>query len=159
MYLLPVARLAISLVLVELSLAIFAPAGALGKREDFNLPPSDQFIACPGYRYSRPQAESAIQAAIDTTADVAKKIGYPHKFGNNKKLKFSDKCKGQQLYEFPLLPGSKTYSGGNPGADRVVYYIHSNPKVKEPMTKAFYCGVMIHDGARRGEFALCPVED
>jgi len=39
----------------------------VSKRTVDNLPPSDQFVACPSYRYSREQVEKAIQQGIITT--------------------------------------------------------------------------------------------
>ena len=85
--------------------------------------------------------------------------GYPHNFGNNRKLKFSDACNGKQLKEFPLLHGDSIFGGGDPGADRVVFYIYTDNPDTNPTEDGAYCGVMTHDGAPEGEFALCPVED
>jgi len=85
--------------------------------------------------------------------------GFPHIFGNNKKLPFAENCKGKKLYEFPLLPGGNVFGGGDPGADRVVFFIHSDNPDTTPTDDGSYCGVMTHDGAPAGEFALCPVED
>lgn len=85
--------------------------------------------------------------------------GFPHVFGNNRKLQFSDKCKGKKLYEFPLLHGDSIFGGGNPGADRVVFYIYTDNPDTKPTENGAYCGVMTHDGAPKGEFALCKVED
>jgi hypothetical protein len=47
--------------------APITPAHTLFKRTVDDLPPSDQFIVCPGYRYSRPQVENAIQRGIILT--------------------------------------------------------------------------------------------
>jgi len=85
--------------------------------------------------------------------------GTPHKFGNNKKLKFSDHCKGKTLYEFPLLHGDNIYKGGDPGADRVVFFVHVKDPFKDGTKAATYCGVMTHTGAPKGEFHICPQHD
>lgn len=70
--------LALGFALVETSSAAPAPASALSKRVVDNLPPSDQFITCPGYRYSRAQVEKAIQQGINTTPTTAPQPGmYP----------------------------------------------------------------------------------
>jgi hypothetical protein len=59
--------LSLGLALVQTSSAAPAPVSALSKRIVDNLPPSDQFITCPGYRYSRPQVEAAVQRGITNT--------------------------------------------------------------------------------------------
>jgi hypothetical protein len=63
----PFTILTLGLALVQTSSAAPAPAGALSKRTVDNLPPGDQFIECPGYRYGCAQVENAIQRGINTT--------------------------------------------------------------------------------------------
>lgn len=63
------------------------------------------------------------------------------------------------MYEFPLLHGDSIYGGGNPGADRVVFYLYTSDPDTNPSEDGAYCGVMTHDGAAKNEFALCPSED
>ncbi|GIJ84577.1 hypothetical protein Asppvi_003424 [Aspergillus pseudoviridinutans] len=162
MQLSPFTLLTLGLALMQTTSAAPAPAIAdsLSKRTVDNLPPSDQFIECPGYRYSRAQVEKAIQRGINTTpTNEPQPGGYPHTFGNNRKLDFAKECKGKTLYEFPLLHGDSIYGGGDPGADRVVFFIHSSNPDTNPTQDGSYCGVMTHDGAPAGEFALCPVKD
>ena len=67
MQLSPFTLLSLALALMQTSSAAPAPANALSKRTVNNLPPSDQFISCPGYRYSAAQVEKAIQRGITTT--------------------------------------------------------------------------------------------
>ncbi|KAF2680938.1 Ribonuclease/ribotoxin [Lentithecium fluviatile CBS 122367] len=160
MRLTPSILLAFGSALLQTSSALPATAGILSKRTVDNLPPSDQFVACPGYRYSREQVEKAIQQGIITTpTNEPQPGGYPHIFGNNRKLPFSEACNGKTLYEFPLLHGDSIYGGGDPGADRVVFYIYTDNPDTNPTDDGAYCGVMTHDGAPVNEFALCPVED
>ena len=62
--------LALGLALLQTTSALPAPitpVNTLVGRTVDDLPPSDQFIACPDYRYSRPQVESAIQQGIILT--------------------------------------------------------------------------------------------
>ncbi|KAK3342033.1 hypothetical protein B0T25DRAFT_586090 [Lasiosphaeria hispida] len=75
-------------------------------------------------------AEKAIPQGINNVPKANNKDTYPHKFGNNKKLVFSDKCKGKQLWEYPQLRGANISNGGvAPGADRVVFVINGdNPE-------------------------------
>src|SRR6478735_2610915 len=63
--------------LVYMRMCIAAPAHAktLRRRDVDNLPPSDQFVVCPGYRYSRAQVEAAIQQGINTTPTNAPQPG------------------------------------------------------------------------------------
>ena len=67
--------LTLGLALVHTSFAIPAPLSTLSKRTVDNLPPSDQFVACPGYRYSRAQVEKAIQQGINLTPTNAPQPG------------------------------------------------------------------------------------
>jgi hypothetical protein len=53
------------------------PSGNLNKRTVDNLPPSDQFVSCPSYRYSREQVKQAIQQGINTTPTNAPQPGMP----------------------------------------------------------------------------------
>ena len=131
--------LPLGLALVHTSFANPAPAGMLSKRTVDNLPPSDQF--------------SLLTSFFSISG------GYPKTFGNNRKLKFSDKCNGKTLKEFPLLHGDKIFGGGDQGPDRVVFYIYTDNPDTDPTDDGAYCGVMTHDGAPAREFALCPVED
>jgi hypothetical protein len=43
---------------------------------------------------------------------------YPHKYNNYEGFDFPD---GGPWYEFPVLSSSEAYTGGSPGADRVVF--------------------------------------
>ncbi|KAK5658310.1 hypothetical protein OQA88_2286 [Cercophora sp. LCS_1] len=133
----------------------------VSKRAADNLPPSDQSVACPGYRYSRQQVEKAIQRGIILTpTSEPQPGGYPKVFGNNKKLKFDSKCNGKKLYEFPILHGGNEFGGGDQGLDRVVFWIYTDNPDTNPTRDGMYCGVMTHDGAPDPrDFVLCPVED
>ncbi|KAI1762465.1 Ribonuclease/ribotoxin [Hypoxylon sp. FL1150] len=146
---------------LPVSSAVPAPVVARSKQVVDNLPPSDQFVTCPGYRYSRPQVESAIQQGIiNMPTSQPQPEGFPHEFGNNRKLPFSKVCNGKKLYEFPLLHGGKVFGGGETGPDRVVFYIYTDNPDKSPTKNGGYCGVMTHDGAgEKNGFALCPVKD
>jgi hypothetical protein len=126
----------------------------------FNLPPYTLFITCPKYLYSSAQAAQAIQHGINKAPKAKNVGGFPHKFGNNKKLAFSEKCKGKQLWEFPLLKSSVLYNGGNAGMDRVVFTIvGDNPDAMPLKTDGLFCGVMTHDGVKiQGDFSICSIK-
>ncbi|KAK0614657.1 Ribonuclease/ribotoxin [Immersiella caudata] len=137
------------------------PESSLMKRAVDNLPPSDQFIVCPDYFYSRQLVEEAIQHAIITTPTNQPQPGnFPKRFGNNRKLPFDPKCDGKKLYEFPILKSGKIFRGGEPGPDRVVFWIYTDNPDTNPTRDGMYCGVMTHDGAPEPNgFVLCPVID
>ncbi|KAB8239186.1 uncharacterized protein BDW43DRAFT_306070 [Aspergillus alliaceus] len=101
--------LTLGLALVQISSAAPAPAGALSKRTVENLPPGDQFIECPGYRYSRAQVENAIQRLLSHLRQQPQV--------------FALECQGKKLYEFPIPHEDSVYGGGGPGADRAVFFI------------------------------------
>lgn len=65
----------LGLALVQTTSAVPAPVGALSRRTVDNLPPSDQFVACPGYRYSRHQVEMAIRRGIFNTPTLEPQPG------------------------------------------------------------------------------------
>ncbi|KAJ7124528.1 Ribonuclease/ribotoxin [Mycena epipterygia] len=90
---------------------------------------------------------SAVMAA--TSAGFAHKnspLGsnsYPHAEENYEDLKFW--CTGKTSFlEFPILT-SGTYSGGDPGADRVVFSSDDGT----------YCAVVTHTGASGDDFVSC----
>lgn len=56
--------LALGLALTQTSFAAPSAPVTLNPREVFNLPPGDQFIACPDYEYSAGQVAEAIQEGI-----------------------------------------------------------------------------------------------
>ncbi|KAF5866441.1 hypothetical protein ETB97_011993 [Aspergillus alliaceus] len=101
--------LTLGLALVQISSAAPAPAGALSKRTVENLPRGDQFIECPGYRYSRAQVENAIQRLLSHLRQQPQV--------------FALECQGKKLYEFPIPHEDSVYGGGGPGADRAVFFI------------------------------------
>ncbi|KAF7327098.1 Guanyl-specific ribonuclease C2 [Mycena kentingensis (nom. inval.)] len=59
---------------------------------------------------------------------------YPHAFRNDEGLRLF--CSGNAWFEWPILTGGTTYSGGSPGADRVIFN-----------TAGTYCAVVTHTGA------------
>ncbi|KAF8349719.1 Ribonuclease/ribotoxin, partial [Amanita rubescens] len=49
---------------------------------------------------------------------------------------FTFSCPGSTYYEYPILADGDLYSGGSPGADRVIYDNDGN-----------FCACLIHTGA------------
>ncbi|TAQ90568.1 hypothetical protein B7494_g1091 [Chlorociboria aeruginascens] len=74
---------------------------------------------------------------------------YPHQYEDYEDFDFPD-C-DSPYYEFPIFKG-KTYSGGSPGADRVVIGSHNGKN-------AAFCGVITHYGASsENGFVGCTAE-
>ncbi|ESK93380.1 ribonuclease t1 [Moniliophthora roreri MCA 2997] len=83
---------------------------------------------CAGVSYSSTDVRNAANRALSGSSVN----GCPHVFRNDEG--FSLSCSGT-FYEFPLKKGS-VYSGGSPGADRVIY--NSGGSI---------CACLTHNGA------------
>ncbi|OTA66825.1 ribonuclease-domain-containing protein [Hypoxylon sp. EC38] len=66
---------------------------------------------------------------------------YPHQYNDYEGFKFPDAA---PYYEFPILSSFKPYTGGSPGADRVVFNSDGN-----------YEGAITHTGASGNNFVEC----
>ncbi|BAE64671.1 hypothetical protein AFCA_011172 [Aspergillus flavus] len=66
---------------------------------------------------------------------------YPHKYNNYEGFDFSV---SSPYYEWPILSSGDVYSGGSPGADRVVF--NENNQL---------AGVITHTGASGNNFVEC----
>ncbi|KAM0481801.1 hypothetical protein ACHAPX_003128 [Trichoderma viride] len=94
--------------------------------------------------YGDAQVAAAAQKAC-TLFKAKQTIGtnkYPHKFNNGEKFKFNG-VKGP-YQEFPIIKTGALYTGGDPGADRVV--ITGSCQV---------AGLITHNGAKTGKFIPC----
>ncbi|CCO32489.1 Guanyl-specific ribonuclease U1 Short=RNase U1 [Rhizoctonia solani AG-1 IB] len=96
-------------------------------------------------------ATAAAVAASRVAQGKAGQIGrskYPHKFNNREAtgFEFLSGCKAP-FFEFPIFK-SEVYTGGKPGADRVVI-----GSIKG--ADAAFCGIITHTGADRGSFLQC----
>lgn len=75
-------------------------------------------VNCGGTYYSSTQVNRAINNAESGNYDSS---GYPHQYNNYEGFDFSDYCPSGTFQEYPLKTSSSGYTGGSPGADRVVY--------------------------------------
>ncbi|EHK47104.1 hypothetical protein TRIATDRAFT_81505 [Trichoderma atroviride IMI 206040] len=94
--------------------------------------------------YGDAQVAAAAQKAC-TLFKAKQTVGsnkYPHTFKNGEKFKFNG-VKGP-YQEFPIINTGALYSGGAPGADRVV--ITSSCQV---------AGLITHNGAKGNKFVPC----
>lgn len=101
-----------------------------------------------GTEYSQTDIDNAATAALNYYAE-GETVGsdsYPHQYNDYEGFTFS--CSAPYL-EFPIESGS-TYSGGSPGADRVVI-----GSISSDDSSAQYCAVITHDGQSNNDFAEC----
>ncbi|KAK5989261.1 Guanyl-specific ribonuclease Th1 [Cladobotryum mycophilum] len=93
--------------------------------------------------------DAAIQAAASSSCehvqngDTAGSSTYPHQYKNFEGFKF--KGIAGPYFEFPIMSSGKEYTGGSPGADRVII-------AKE---KCEVVGVITHQGAKGNNFVAC----
>ncbi|KAI0878388.1 guanine specific ribonuclease N1 [Hypoxylon argillaceum] len=66
---------------------------------------------------------------------------YPHKYNNYEGFDFPD---SGPWYEFPILKSNKAYTGGSPGADRIVF--NADGTFQDAIT---------HTGAKGNNFVGC----
>ncbi|EKM61287.1 uncharacterized protein PHACADRAFT_82524, partial [Phanerochaete carnosa HHB-10118-sp] len=85
-------------------------------------------------------SSSNIEEAIDQ-AESGGGGDYPHQYHDYEGFSFPS-CSGE-LFEYPLETGD-AYTGGSPGADRVIYDQDGD-----------YCGCITHTGASGDNFVAC----
>ncbi|KAI1383314.1 ribonuclease-domain-containing protein [Hypoxylon trugodes] len=96
---------------------------------------------CGSTYYSANAVNSAAQKACSDSQAGSAPGGYPHTYNNYEGFSFS--VSGPYL-EFPLLSSGSVYTGGSPGADRVV--INTSCKL---------AGEITHTGASGNNFVGC----
>lgn len=84
--------------------------------------------SCAGRSYSATVVQNGINEARDGGADA-----YPHQYHDYEGFSFG--CSGSTYYEYPIVSGS-IYTGGSPGADRVIYDNNGS-----------FCACLTHTGA------------
>ncbi|KAJ7052117.1 guanyl-specific ribonuclease C2 [Mycena amicta] len=99
--------------------------------EPLALPSGD--VTCGRNVYTVAQVSSATNAGFARRSSPIGSDSYPHQFFNDEGLRLF--CSGSSWLEWPIIEGG-TYSGGSPGADRVVFN-----------TAGTYCAVITHTGA------------
>ncbi|KAL6695615.1 guanyl-specific ribonuclease Th1 [Trichoderma pleuroticola] len=121
-----------------LSLVAFAsaaPLDELTKRDT---------ATCGKVFYSASAVSAASNAACNyvRAGSTAGSSTYPHQYNNYEGFHFKGLSK--PFYEFPILSSGKTYTGGSPGADRVV--INGQCSI---------AGIITHTGASGNAFVAC----
>ncbi|KAK7038382.1 Ribonuclease/ribotoxin [Favolaschia claudopus] len=122
----PAARLLLVLTTAFAAVALAVPTGRA-------LPSGN--VVCGSHTYTVSQVVSAVNAGFAHVGNPLGSDSYPHTFRNDEGL--SMWCSGSTSFmEYPILSGGATYTGGSPGADRVVFN-----------TAGTYCAVITHTGA------------
>ncbi|KAF9261684.1 Ribonuclease/ribotoxin [Marasmius fiardii PR-910] len=99
-------------------------------------------VTCGNNVYTVSQVVSAVSNGVNHLDNPIGSNSYPHRFNNREGL--SMWCTGKTLFnEFPILR-SGAYTGGDPGADRVVF-----------SDDGVYCAVITHTGASGNNFVSC----
>ncbi|THU91375.1 Ribonuclease/ribotoxin [Dendrothele bispora CBS 962.96] len=99
-------------------------------------------VTCGSNVYTLSQVKSAVSNGVAHLGNPIGSNSYPHTFSNFEGLKMW--CTGETDFnEFPILK-SGAYTGGSPGADRVVF-----------SDNGVYCAVITHTGASGNNFVSC----
>ncbi|KAJ6462456.1 guanyl-specific ribonuclease C2 [Mycena sanguinolenta] len=102
-------------------------------------------VECGSNTYTVSEVVAAVDAGFDHVNDPLGSDSYPHQFFDDEGLELF--CSGSTWMEYPILAGGKTYTGGSPGADRVIFN-----------TAGTYCAVVTHTGASSEDgFVSCRV--
>ena len=98
---------------------------------------------CGSTCYSSSAVNSAQQAGFKDyqSGNQVGSDDYPHTYRDEEGFKFNV---SSPYYEFPILSSGDVYSGGSPGADRVVF--NQNNQL---------AGVITHTGASGDDFVSC----
>ncbi|KAF2214170.1 hypothetical protein CERZMDRAFT_105638 [Cercospora zeae-maydis SCOH1-5] len=114
--------------------AISAPADLIARQSATN---------CGGVSYSAGAVRAALNQGYNYYSN-GQQVGsndYPHTYNNFEGFSFGVSGPYQ---EFPLLSNGNVYTGGSPGADRVVFN-----------TRGQYAGAITHTGASGNNFVGC----
>ncbi|KAH8156948.1 hypothetical protein CIB48_g11304 [Xylaria polymorpha] len=104
---------------------------------------------CSGTFFTQAQADDGFGAAIQALRDD---VGRTRAFRNGGSPPEVDPspCRGKELLEFPILTSGVDYTGGPPGAHRVVVAMHGGGS-----TAYDQCFLMTHQGAPGNLFIRC----
>ncbi|OJJ88668.1 extracellular guanyl-specific ribonuclease RntA [Aspergillus glaucus CBS 516.65] len=123
-----------TLLFLQTSLAAPAPQPQVARACDYT---------CGSHCYSSSAVSSAQNAGYNYVEQGghAGSSSYPHVYKNYEDFDFPVQ---PTYYEFPILSGGSTYSGGSPGADRVIFNEDGE-----------LAGLITHSGASGNNFVAC----
>ncbi|KAH8780120.1 Ribonuclease/ribotoxin, partial [Diaporthe sp. PMI_573] len=96
---------------------------------------------CGSVCYWQVDIDEALAAAYSNYKSGSAPGGYPHQYNNYEGFSFPT---AKPWYEFPILSSYKVYTGGSPGADRVIFD-----------TKGGFDALITHTGASGNNFVAC----
>lgn len=96
---------------------------------------------CGSNCYTSSAVSSAKSTGYSLYSSGSTKNSYPHVYHNYEGFDFSV---SGTYYEFPILSSGSVYSGGSPGADRVIFNTNNQ-----------LAGVITHTGASGNNFVAC----
>lgn len=96
---------------------------------------------CGNTCYTQADIDAAVQQGFSDLQSSSAAGKYPHQYNDFEGFSFPDPA---PFYEFPILASEQAYSGGSPGADRVIFDSNGN-----------YEGVITHQGASGNNFVQC----
>ncbi|KAJ7733667.1 Ribonuclease/ribotoxin [Mycena metata] len=107
------------------------------------LPSGD--VTCGSNVYTVSEVSAAVSGGVAHRNDPIGSDSYPHGYFVESSEHITLFCSGSSFLEYPILPKGVAYSGGSPGADRVVF-----------TTSGTYCAVVTHTGAATEDgFTAC----
>ncbi|KAL4984023.1 Ribonuclease/ribotoxin [Aspergillus falconensis] len=101
----------------------------------------DCAYTCGSVCYSSSAVSAAAQEGYSLEQSGDDVNNYPHVYNNYEGFDFSV---DPTYYEFPIMSSGKIYSGGSPGADRVIF--NEDGEI---------AGVITHTGASGNNFVSC----
>ena len=96
---------------------------------------------CGSHCYSSSAIAAARNAGYDLYSEGSTASSYPHVYHDYEGFVFPV---SGTYYEFPILSSGSVYSGGSPGADRVIFNTNNQ-----------LAGVITHTGASGNNFVEC----
>lgn len=96
---------------------------------------------CGNTCYSQSDIDAAVQQGFSDFQSGNEPDKYPHQYKDYEGFSFPDAA---PFYEFPILASEMPFTGGKPGADRVIFDSNGN-----------FEGVITHNGASGNDFVQC----
>ncbi|UKZ74342.1 hypothetical protein TrVFT333_002007 [Trichoderma virens FT-333] len=96
---------------------------------------------CGSVCYWQSDIDDALSAGYSLYKSGSTKDSYPHQYNDYEGFNFPTAA---PWYEFPILNTFKVYTGGSPGADRVIFDSKGN-----------FDSVITHTGASGNDFVAC----
>ncbi|KAI9663068.1 MAG: hypothetical protein M1821_008116 [Bathelium mastoideum] len=87
---------------------------------------------------------AALQKGYSLQSSGQEEDSYPHQYNDYEGFSFNT---SSPWYEFPILNSFKVYTGGSPGADRVIFNGDGE-----------YTALITHTGASGDDFVACTVD-